>query len=170
MTIFFFSKVEVKKDPTGYHYKKVAWNIYQELFTTKLYEKLWPSNGSPNENATSKNHNNNHNTLEMNRALLNFSFSEGFFEKLAIMEFEASIYNQLPASKILFYYYQQVVFNEIKLLKNKSPRTILVNPAEMGGEKKVDNDSLQIERLKTIHKKLSLTISDFGKAQKPLKK
>ena len=84
-------------------------NIYQELYASKIYEKLWPTATSENE------------------ANMNNNFTESFFEKLALQEFESSIYNQLEYSRILKIYYEKIIYNEMKLIQSKTS-TILVNP------------------------------------------
>ena len=124
-----------KKDPTGYYFRKIAMNIYQELYSTKVYDKLWSSTNDPS-------------TESIN------SFTESFFERLAISEFETSVYNQLECSSILKFYYEKIVLNEMKLIQNKS--TILVNPFIK------KQNSIETDR-QPNSKKLSLTILDFGK-------
>jgi hypothetical protein len=165
----FYFLVEIKKDPSGLYYKRISFNIYQELFTTKLYEKLWPSSINDSINSTSAN------------PLTNGSFSESFFEKLARMEFEASIYNQMPCAKILYTYFEQIFYNEIKLLKTTKPsNTIIVNPiTKTSSNENISNDnntnspttknkysnyllSSEVKNLKSIRKKLSLTILELG--------
>lgn len=193
---YFYSKGELKKDPSGYNYKKVAMNIYRELFTTKLWDKIWQKNAS----GTSITNNNNDVTISTSTTvasssttnsatggnenkvdelnvlnLLNSSNSaitESIFEKLALMEFEASIYSQLSCSKILLFYFQRIVANEIKCIRNKPSRTILVNPVEKkmiaettSGSSSATTgatDYLTNENLKLMSKKLSLTIADLG--------
>lgn len=119
---------------------------------TKLWDKLWPAS----------------NDVDMKLdGLLNFNSStitETIFEKIAIMEFEASIYNQLSCSKILLFYFQQIVCYEIKMIRNKPSRTILVSPVEKNESSHNDSDyfSTNMENLKLLRKKLSLTICDFG--------
>jgi hypothetical protein len=110
-------------------------NIYQELYTSKIYEKLWPTTTSENET----NMNNN--------------FTESFFEKLALQEFESSIYNQLEYSRILKIYYEKIIYNEMKLIQSKTS-TILVNPF-IKKQSSLDSDT----NLNT--KNLSLNILDF---------
>lgn len=157
---------ELKKDPTGFHYKRIAYNVYQELFTTKLFDKLWPSS-SPNTSS---------NTASSN--LMSNNFSESFFEKLALVEFETSVYNQLKSSKILYTYYEQIVYNEMKLMKTKPANTIMVNPAKsnsasidslttagLNGTNQVNENNLlssEIKNIKSTRKKLSFTIQDLG--------
>lgn len=151
-------------------------NVYQELFTTKLYEKLCPQSTGDATNQTMLNTYTN--TADIRSALMNFTFSEGFFEKIALIEFESSIYNQLNCSKILYHFYQQIVCNEIKLIKNKSPRTIVVNPVNESSVPGIDrkdtrrsdahetffnSSSAVAKNIKHLNKKLSLTICDFGK-------
>ena len=154
-----FQIEELKKDPSGFYYKKIVMNIYQELFTTKMYEKLW----SPAINTLSMNNviNENHpfedKIIEhtVNTAINNFT--ESFFEKVALVEFESSIYNQLECAPILKTFYEEIVSNEIKSIQNKS-NTILVNPF-------VSKSQLMLENAATnkIHpSNLSLTILDFG--------
>lgn len=114
---------------------------------------------------------------------MNSSITESIFEKIALMEFEASIYSQLSCSKILAYYFQRIIANEIKSLRNnKASRTILVSPVEKKEASMMmapgassssmaplpgSNDYFATwthnsENLKLISKKLSLTISDLG--------
>ena len=111
-------------------------NIYQELYSTKIYDKLWPSPTDPS-------------TGNIN------SFTESFFEKLAILEFESSVYNQLECSSILKIYYEKIILNEMKLIQSKTS-TILVNPF-IKKQNSIETDQ------QTSSKKLSLTILDFGK-------
>lgn len=139
LQILKFNLDELKKDPTGYYYKNIAMNIYQELYTTKIYEKLWPPINS--ENSTSENGNIN-------------SFTESFFEKLAILEFESSVYNQLDSSPILKTYYERIIFKEMKLIQSRTS-TILVNPFIK------KQNSLEFNTDPSF-KNLSLTILDFG--------
>ncbi len=154
--------VELKKDPTGYHYKRIASNIYQELFTTKLFDKLWPQSSlSPSINASI-------NSVKADMplspaALIGNNFSESFFEKLALMEFEASVYQQLKSAKILYTFYKQIVYNEIKMIKTKPSNTIMVTPVksnEVGNENNLL--SAEVKNLKSVRKKLSLTILELG--------
>lgn len=123
-------------------------NIYQELFTTKLYEKLWPSavdtkNSSINVNESS------------NTAINNFT--ESFFEKLALVEFDTSVYNQLDYSQILRGFYEKIVKNEIKSIQSKTNK-ILVHPSV-----KVNSIDMDETIGKGLNKDFSLTILDFGK-------
>lgn len=165
-------------------------NIYRELFATKLWDKLLDSSSpSVNNNVDVTNattnvtnevkldelnvlgllYNNNNNNSS--------SITEGVFEKIALMEFEASIYSQLSCSQILLYYFQRIVANEIKSIRNKPSRTILVSPVEkkdalIGSSSIIpplpgSNDyfatwTQNTENLKLMSKKLSLTISDLG--------
>ena len=110
-------------------------NIYQELYSTKLYDKLCSS------------------TNDSSPGSLN-SFTESYFEKLAVLEFETSVYNQIECSSILKFYYEKIVLNEMKLIQSKS--TILVNPF-IKKQNSIETDQ------QTSSKKLSLTILDFGK-------
>ena len=156
--------IELKKDPTGYNYKRIAFNIFQELFTTKLYDKLWPStSSSTNSNSPIKNVSNYIDSVNTPPIIGN-NFSESFFEKFALMEFEASIYQQLKNAKILYLYYEQIVYNEMKLLKNKQTNMIIVSPVK---SETVMNEtnllSSEVKNLKSVRKKLSLTILELGK-------
>lgn len=144
LQILKFNLDELKKDPTGYYYKNIAMNIYQELYTTKIYEKLWPSINSEN----SKSENGNIMSTNIN------SFTESFFEKLAILEFESSVYNQLDSSPILKTYYERIIFKEMKLIQSRTS-TILVNPFIK------KQNSLEFNTDPSF-KNLSLTILDFG--------
>ncbi len=152
----------MKKDPTGYHYKRIALNIYQELFTTKLFDKLWPQSSlSPNMNSSSNSVKGD--LLSSPAGLIGNNFSESFFEKLALMEFEASVYNQLKSAKILYTFYEQIVYNEIKIIKTKSSNTIMVTPIKIN-EVGTENNllSAEVKNLKSVRKKLSLTILELG--------
>lgn len=119
-------------------------NVFQELFRTKLIEKL-----SIEESSTGS-------------GIISNSFSESFFEKLALLEFESSIYNQLSCAKILLIFYEQVVYSEMKLLKTKqSGASLMVHSLDKSSEN--SNVLLsQVKNLKLMRKKLSLTVSDFG--------
>ena len=127
-------------------------NVFQELFTTKLIEKLWPSqNQGSTLTSTSAN-----STFQFN------NFTESFFEKVCLVEFENSIYNSLKCSKILYKYYEQVVLSQGKMLlsSNKSAGTIQVNPmirTDLAG-----STDQQVSK-NILNKKLSLTLLDFGK-------
>ena len=107
------------------------------MYTTKIYDKLWPTTSD-----------NQHEPANIN------SFTESYFEKLAILEFESSIYNQIESSKILRTYYEKIIFNEMKLIQSKTS-TILVNPFIR------KQNSLETNTSQNF-KKLSLTILDFG--------
>lgn len=105
------------------------------------------------------------------------NFSESFFEKLALVEFETSVYNQLKSSKILYTYYEHIVYNEMKLMKTKPANTIMVNPAKSNsasidsltsagvGSNQVNENNLlssEVKNIKSTRKKLSFTIQDLG--------
>ena len=162
-------------------------NIYRELFATKLWDKIWPKNSASSSSSSTANDNLNlgnstnlsisaSNEIKLEElnvlSLLNnnAAITESIFEKIALMEFEASIYNQLSSSKILLFYFQLVVANEIKCIRNKPSRTILVSPVEkkepmLTTTKNSDFFSTWVENtenLKLMSKKLSLTISDLG--------
>ena len=128
-------------------------NIYQELFTTKLYEKLWPSAIDTKNNTTNIN--------ETSYAVIN-NFTESFFEKLALVEFDTSLYNQLDFSDILREFYEKIVKNEIQAIQNKS-NTILVNPCNVTVKKSSQDSEKTYANI--VDKKLSLTILDFGNIQ-----
>jgi len=124
-------------------------NIYQELFTTKLYEKLWPSALDTRNNTV--------NITETSNAAIN-TFTESFFEKLALVEFDMSIYSQLECSPLLRKFYENIVKNELQVIQNKA-NTIIVNPAIRL------TDETEKKACKNVqYKKLSLTILDFGKS------
>ena len=128
-------------------------NIYQELFTTKLYEKLWPSAIDTKNNVT--------NITETSHAAIN-NFTENFFEKLAMLEFDTSIYNQLECSQILRESYEKIVKNEIQMIQNKS-NTIMVNPFIKVMKGSQDNENpYELTNKDIPNKNLSLTILDFG--------
>lgn len=132
-------------------------NIYQELFITKLMDKLWPAS-SPTSNTND--------IINISNKMIENSFTESFFEKLALIEFESSIYNQLGCSKILYCYYEQIVHNEMKSIHNKTPSTIFVNPSNKNSFHNMNNEVnlMPSQNFKKMRKKLSLTILDFGKA------
>lgn len=128
-------------------------NIYQELFTTKLYEKLWPSAIDTKNNTV--------NITETSNAAIN-NFTENFFEKLALVEFDMSIYNQLECSSLLRELYEKIVKNEIKQIQNKS-NTIIVNPlVKIKNSDAQTNDPQNVFK-NSLNKNLSLTILDFSK-------
>lgn len=140
-------------------------NIYRELFATKLWDKLWPKTTNEPSNPTATT------SAEIKLDDLNLNNSgitETIFEKIALMEFEASIYNQLSCSKLLMFYFQRVLANEIKSIRNRPSRTILVSPVEKreptqsGGNDFFSNWAENSENLKLMSKKLSLTICDLG--------
>lgn len=134
-----------------YFYREIAMNIYQELFTTKLYDKLWPSAIDTKNNTTNIN--------EDSCAAIN-NFTESFFEKLALVEFDTSIYNQLDCSEFLREFYEKIVKNEIQVIQHKS-NTILINPCNV----KVNKISQENEKTfqHVLDKNLTLNILDFGK-------
>ena len=143
--------MDLKKDPTGFNYKRIAINIYQELLTTKILEKIWPSSESKSKPIT------------------NNDFSESFFEKIAQKEFETSIYNQMSCSTILSSYYQQIVNDEKTTFVNRfsSTSSFSTNNTSKNLNANLKNPLLspQISNNspKKDHKHLSLNIFDFGK-------
>jgi hypothetical protein len=127
-------------------------NIYQELFTTKIVDKLWPSSGDHdiiNEGNNQKNVSSN-------------NIAESLFQKIALSEFETSIYNQIICSKILYFFYEKIVLSEMHLIRNNSVNTILVNPLNktLSTENKISASNSKY--FKTNGKKLSLNILQFG--------
>lgn len=148
---------------------------------TKLWDKLWSSsmttsNGEiPLVAAENNSSSNRVNEIKFNdsQTAATGSLTESIFEKIALMEFESSIYNQLSCSKILLYYYQRIVASEIKSMRmNKPSRTILVTEkrASNGSSGGFDdsyfsslNAEIDSERLlKLMSKKLSLTICNLS--------
>ena len=139
-------------------------NIYQELLATKIVEKLCPvSYVSGSELRVSGNASIGQNEQFIESTLASNCFTESFFEKVALIEFEASIYNNLQCSKILFFYYQQIVYTELKQLRNKSNQ-ILVNPMikQAISENNLQSATDSYKSKPVKNKKLSLTILDFG--------
>jgi hypothetical protein len=125
-------------------------NIYQELFTTKLIDKLWPSLGDQDEENKLKN-------------LGITSLTENLFQKLALAEFEISIYKQLICSKILYFFYEKIVLSEMQLIRNNSVNTIIVNPLNKFKSNGNDQISAAVsQNFKSNNKKLSLNILEFG--------
>lgn len=121
-----------------------------------------PSKTSSEPSATSE----EENSLAKS-ALLN----ESLFTNLALSEFESSVYAKLKCSKVLFYYYEQIVAKQKNLLwslNNKknflASNTIVVTPS-MKNLKESESDAREAnaESTNSINKKLSFTISFFGK-------
>ena len=130
-------------------------NVYQELLFTKIVEKLYPVSYMSND----KQENSDSNKQIIEQSLSPNSFTESFFEKVALMEFDASIYNNIACAKILSYYYQQIVYSELKQIRNKSHQ-IIVNPLI---HQAINDSSLQPDvNIHIPNKRLSLTILDFG--------
>jgi hypothetical protein len=96
--------------------------------------------------------------------LIGNNFSESFFEKLALMEFETSVYNQLKSVKILCSYYEQIVYEQMKMLKQKPSSTIMVTPVKNAETAGNENNllSAEVKNLNSVRKKLSLTILELG--------
>jgi hypothetical protein len=141
-------------------------NIYQELFSTKIFDKLWPSNGS--HGLTSQANQEEENQISSNetatRPVIMNSFTESFFEKIALAEFENSIYNNLSCSKILYSFYEKIVMSEMRLIRNNSVNTIIVNPLHKMLPSESNHLNLSSKKnFKFSNKKLSLNILDFGK-------
>ena len=140
-------------------------NIYQELFTTKVLEKIWPSASQSLttvafDDAKAKQPNANKN-----------EFTESYFEKTALKEFDTSIYNQLSCSKILCSYYAQIVSDEKSTISNRlsSSGSLLMNNSLKhanglnAASQKNSLSEMASENAKKAHKHLSLNILDFCK-------
>ena len=144
-------KVELKKDPTGFYYKRVAINIFQEILSTKIMEKIW----NPSSESKSKPSN---------------EFSESYFEKIAQKEFETSIYNQMSCSRILLSYYEQIISDEKTMINNRFSSNSSIMPANNSSKNLVANQrnanfspQVSYNGVKKERKPLSLNILDFGK-------
>lgn len=150
-------------------------NIYRELYMTKLWDKLWPKSATTvggetiNTNGSMTTSSSMSNELKIDEFPVglfanNSPITDSIFEKIALMEFEASIYNQLPCSKMLLFYFQRIVGNEIKTLRSSKPsRTILVSPVEKKETSEFFSNWMgNSENLKLMRKRLSLTICDLG--------
>jgi hypothetical protein len=129
-----------------------------------MYDKLWPSSskGSSELSATNS---------EENSPAKNALLNESLFTNLALSEFESSVYAKLKCSKVLFYFYEQIVVKQKNLLwslNNKknflTSNTIVVTPS-MKNLKEPDSDGQEanVDSANSINKKLSFTISFFGK-------
>ncbi|RMZ96123.1 neuralized PATS1 [Brachionus plicatilis] len=120
---------DMKQDPSGNSYRQIAVNIYRELYKNSIFDRIQSI-------LTDKD---------------NLSFNQDLILKIAIEEFESSLYSHLPCCKILLLFYKQVVLNEIKLIKFKSMgSTITVKSLE-------ENEPNELEKI--TKNRLSLTIS-----------
>lgn len=123
----------MKQDPSGNSYRQIAVNIYRELYKNSIFDRIQSI-------LTDKD---------------NLSFNQDLILKIAIEEFESSLYSHLPCCKILLRFYKQVVLNEIKLIKFKSMgSTITVKSLE-------EYEPNELEKI--TKNRLSLTISSIGK-------
>lgn len=130
-------------------------NIYQELFTTKISEKIWSSSVATSAENKS-------------RTNLKNEFSESFFEKTALKEFETSIYNQMSCSKILSSYYEQIIRDEKVTINTRFSMLSSVSQNDPSKSQSNSQSSsllvpqISINNLRKGYKHLSLNIFDSG--------
>ena len=138
-----------------------------------MCEKLWPSTGTNSssfdeptetENASqdSQHKRSSSEATSSPSSPIRKSFTESFFEKLALTEYETSIYSQLSCATILASFYRKIVASEMKLIRNNKVNTIIRIPLIRTPDDN-ENAATISNTYKSINKKLSLNILDFGK-------